>query len=455
MGFVDGLVVRDRATAERVLAPEVRPALAESIVDTLAAIHAVDLDAVGLGDLGRHEGYIARQLKRWYGQWNSSKTRELPAVDEVHDALQARIPEQGPAAIVHGDYRLDNCMVGPEGAVRGRARLGDLHARRPPRRRRPAAGLLDRTQRRAAAPGPARPRPPPASPTAPRCSTATPTVSGRDLKDIEFYIAFAFWKLACILEGVYARYVGGALGELRPRRSSTTSASRSSNAAAQAAERDGAAAVTDAYELHDQDLSLDEPVLVIMLLGWIDAGGAAASAMSVLENELAARPVATFDADTFIDYRARRPTMQLRDGVNTETGVARDPAAGRPRHRRARRAAPHRPRARRQLAAVHRCGVAARRRPRCADDGGPRRLPVRHARTADPSRLSMTAGSAEVANSLPYLRNSVDVPAGIEAALERRFTEVGRARRRPVGAGAALRLQRARTRRRAWPCSTG
>ena len=83
----------------------------------LARIHAVDPDAVGLGDLGRKEGYIERQLKRWYGQWQKSKTRDLPVVDEVHDALAARVPEQGPAAIVHGDYRLDNCLVAPDGTI--------------------------------------------------------------------------------------------------------------------------------------------------------------------------------------------------------------------------------------------------------------------------------------------------------------------------------------------------
>ena len=116
----------------------------EQIVDVMARIHAVDVDAVGLGDLGRKEGYIARQLKRWYGQWEKSKTRELPAVDRVHDALLASVPEQGPAAIVHGDYRLDNCILGDDGARRRRARLGDLHARRPAGRPRPADGLLGR-----------------------------------------------------------------------------------------------------------------------------------------------------------------------------------------------------------------------------------------------------------------------------------------------------------------------
>src|SRR5215207_4056727 len=64
--------------------------------------------------------------------------------------------------------------------------------------------------------------------------------------------------------------------------------------------------------------SLDEPTLVVMLSGWIDASGAAAAAMAALEIECKAKTIAVFDGDTFIDYRARRPTMQLRDGVNTD-----------------------------------------------------------------------------------------------------------------------------------------
>ena len=87
------------------------------MIDVLADIHAVDLDAVGLADLGRHDGYIERQLKRWQGQWEKTKTRELPVIDAVHDRLAASIPVQGPATIVHGDYRLDNCILDAEGHV--------------------------------------------------------------------------------------------------------------------------------------------------------------------------------------------------------------------------------------------------------------------------------------------------------------------------------------------------
>ena len=100
MKFVDGLVIRDYGAGEK-LTVEQRRRASDSIVDVLARIHAVDVDAVGLGDLGRKEGYVERQLKRWYGQWEKSKTRELPVVDEVFQTLSNCIPEQGPAAIVH------------------------------------------------------------------------------------------------------------------------------------------------------------------------------------------------------------------------------------------------------------------------------------------------------------------------------------------------------------------
>ncbi len=94
MDFVDGLVVRD-ATVAQTLTPQVRATASESIVDVLARIHAVDLDAVGLADLGRHEGYIERQLKRWYTQFEKSKTRELPELDDVFARALGAHPRTG------------------------------------------------------------------------------------------------------------------------------------------------------------------------------------------------------------------------------------------------------------------------------------------------------------------------------------------------------------------------
>ena len=211
MSFVDGHVLRDRDTAAAVLTPAARRTASESLVDTMAAIHAVDLQAVGLDQLGKHEGYIARQLKRWYGQWNQQKTRNLPAVDLVHDALSRRIPEQGPATIVHGDYRLDNCMVDVDGHVVAVldweiCTLGDPLA---------DLGLLQVYWTGPNDPASAWNG---SATTAPgfmeRAELAQryAEVSGRDLTHLAFYVSFAYWKLACILEGVYARYLGGALG---------------------------------------------------------------------------------------------------------------------------------------------------------------------------------------------------------------------------------------------------
>ncbi len=108
------------ATAQQLTVPQ-RRAASESIVDVMAAIHGIDVDAVGLGELGRKDAYLERQLKRWYRQYNGSKEHspdvDFPDVDRVHDVLSRHVPQQQGATIVHGDYRLDNCMIGPDGRI--------------------------------------------------------------------------------------------------------------------------------------------------------------------------------------------------------------------------------------------------------------------------------------------------------------------------------------------------
>jgi aminoglycoside phosphotransferase (APT) family kinase protein len=211
MEFVDGLVARN-SDAARALDVGARAHAGEQIADVLARIHAVDPDAVGLGDLGRREGYVERQLKRWYGQWQKSQTRELPVVDEVHAALAARVPEQGPAAIVHGDYRLDNCLLGPDGTINAvldweLCTLGDPLADVGlllvywTERDDPHPALLDASTTLEGFPSRAQ--------LVERYAQA----SGRDASSVDYYVAFGYWKLACILEGVYARYKGGVMGE--------------------------------------------------------------------------------------------------------------------------------------------------------------------------------------------------------------------------------------------------
>jgi aminoglycoside phosphotransferase (APT) family kinase protein len=210
MEYVAGTVVRDATVAER-LTPDHRRVAGESVIDVMARIHAVDVDAVGLGDLGRKDGYIERQLKRWYGQWESSKTRELQVVDEVFERLSQAIPEQQGATIVHGDYRLDNCMIGEDGQVVAVldweiCTLGDPLA---------DVGLLlvywgypDNDF----AAVPMQPTTLAGFPRPDEILERYEAASGRVLTDVDFYVAFGYWKLACIVEGVYARYVGGSMG---------------------------------------------------------------------------------------------------------------------------------------------------------------------------------------------------------------------------------------------------
>jgi aminoglycoside phosphotransferase (APT) family kinase protein len=211
MGYVDGLVVRSRHDAAE-LTETARRAAAFELVDTLVALHRIEPDDVGLGDLSRRSGYIERQLARWSKQWQAQKTRELPAMEEAHAALAAQVPEQGGARLVHGDYRLDNVLLSPEGEIRAvldweLATLGDPLA---------DVGMLlvywaqpddwvvPLGDAASLAPGfPSRDEP------VARYRAGTGTDAGLD-----FYVAFAYWRIAAILESVYARTLAGAYGEV-------------------------------------------------------------------------------------------------------------------------------------------------------------------------------------------------------------------------------------------------
>jgi aminoglycoside phosphotransferase (APT) family kinase protein len=210
MDFVNGHVLRTPEIATAVFDESQRRVAGESLVDVLAEIHAVDVDAVGLGDLGRREGYIERQLKRWWSQFEQSKTRDIPVLEDVYRVLKARVPEQDGATIVHGDYRLDNTMLGDDGRVNAVldweiCTLGDPLA---------DVGLLMVYWSEVGDQLESLPSPTvlPGFPNRKEVAERYAHRSGRDLGALDFYVAFGYWKLACIIEGVYARYVGGAMG---------------------------------------------------------------------------------------------------------------------------------------------------------------------------------------------------------------------------------------------------
>ncbi len=212
MELVDGLVLRDEDEVEAAFDEPDRRRIADALVDTLADLHAVDPDAAGLGELGRRDGYAERQLKRWMRQWEASKTRELEAMDETHRLLSARVPAQHSTALVHGDYRLDNVILTPQGDIAAvldweLCTLGD-----------PLADLGQLLVYWAEDTDEVVPltRAPTLAPGFPRRAEIVERYaarSGRDVAQLDFFVALAYWKLAAILEGVFARYSAGQYGQ--------------------------------------------------------------------------------------------------------------------------------------------------------------------------------------------------------------------------------------------------
>lgn len=211
MGFVDGVVLDSQDKAGQ-LPVHLRKLASEHLIDVLADLHAVDVDEIGLGDLARRGGYVERQIKRWTTQWANSKTRELPAIDQVAERLARHIPTQHSVVVAHGDFRFGNCLVDVGvGQVTGvldweLCTLGDPLA---------DVGYLgvywtDPGEESTRHNDPSGLEGFPAySDLLERYATRT----GRDLSGIDYYVAFSSWRLAVISEGVYARYLHGAMGD--------------------------------------------------------------------------------------------------------------------------------------------------------------------------------------------------------------------------------------------------
>jgi aminoglycoside phosphotransferase (APT) family kinase protein len=113
MSFVDGRVISDAQGAAG-LTDDEADAISASLISTLVRLHHIDIERAGLSELGRPQGYLVRQLDRWSKQWDLTRTRELPAIDELHAHLASilpALPDNMPAALVHGDFRLDNSVL--------------------------------------------------------------------------------------------------------------------------------------------------------------------------------------------------------------------------------------------------------------------------------------------------------------------------------------------------------
>ncbi len=203
--FVDGQVISTVEAAEK-LDNDARVAASRSLVSTLGDLHALDLAEVGLDTLRRPGSIAERQLRRWRRQWEDSRTRDLPAIDRVADQLQAAMPVEPEVRLIHGDYRLDNTIIGETGGVRAMldwelcsvgdplADLGillaywsvpgeDTSVLLPPVTALP--GFFNREQ----------------------IAQEYGRVTGRDLTNLPFYVALARWRLAIITEGIYRRWL--------------------------------------------------------------------------------------------------------------------------------------------------------------------------------------------------------------------------------------------------------
>ena len=213
MEYVEGVVIADDVVSAACLPdPATRRSLSDSAIDVLAALHTADPDTIGLGDLGRKDAYLDRQLKRWVTQWEKAKTRELPEMDEAHELLVTAKPEQRYTGIVHGDYRLGNMLSDPRsGTVKAvldweLCTLGDVLA---------DVGYILNNWGQPGEPLPAG-------------ATAYPTTiggfstrdelvarycgqTGFEVEDVNYYRAFQYWRLAAIVEGVLNRYLKGVM----------------------------------------------------------------------------------------------------------------------------------------------------------------------------------------------------------------------------------------------------
>jgi aminoglycoside phosphotransferase (APT) family kinase protein len=209
MERVDGTVLRSAAESAALNAEQAE-ACSRTLVETLVAIHKVDIHAAGLDDLGRARGYVTRQLRRWADQWLRSRTRDLPDIDRLLAVLADVLPPTGLGTLVHGDYRIDNVIFRLRGQPRigavldwEMATLGDPLADLGmlllywcPDDVPPVIDIQKVTQHDGFW-------------SADQVADEYARISGTPLHDLDAYVVFAHVKLAIIVEGIHARHLAG------------------------------------------------------------------------------------------------------------------------------------------------------------------------------------------------------------------------------------------------------
>ena len=211
MEFLDGLILRTPEDVMQLTDVAVREQAGNSLVDSLIRLHQVDVRETILSGLAGRKDYLERQLKRWNGNWKHTSTRDLPDLEATYQWLCDNAPAQEGSSILHGDYRLDNCVLDQTGQVVGLldwelATVGD-----------PMADLgqllvywSEPDDEFTALANP--PTKAPGFATREELSNRYLSATGADPARLEYFVVFNWWKVACIVENVYSRMLGGVMG---------------------------------------------------------------------------------------------------------------------------------------------------------------------------------------------------------------------------------------------------
>lgn len=216
MDYVEGDVLVTPEMTAKLVPEENRALLGMHAIEILANLHRIEPADIGLGDLGRREAYLARQLKRWSTQWEKSKTRELPEMEAAHAELEAKMPEQQASVIVHGDFRLGNFLSnGAKGKIEAvldweLCTLGDpladvgylMNDWNGPDDNRPTASGTGLSATSCGG-----------FPSREAILARYEELTGFSTKGVDYYRAFQYWRLAAIVEGVLSRYQQGVMGD--------------------------------------------------------------------------------------------------------------------------------------------------------------------------------------------------------------------------------------------------
>lgn len=212
MAKVEGRVIRESLPTGYATSEAERTGLGNSLVDTLVALHSINPEDVGLNDFGRPEGFVERQIRRWSGQWEKSKTHDVDELDELGTLLTEQLPTTQRTSIVHGDYKIDNCILDPADPTKivalldwEMSTLGDpmtdlgmmlFYWREPDQEQHPLIpSVTDQ----------------PGFPSRQHLAERYATATGVTLEEIDYYRAFANFKFAIIAQGVSARAAAGAM----------------------------------------------------------------------------------------------------------------------------------------------------------------------------------------------------------------------------------------------------